>query len=615
MLVTLATSLPAGSLPDSAWSIWGDPRIEWHRPVRATLASLVAAVRLLGVSGAIRRLDQLAQPAPSSSSYRNWVAAHTLDERDLARLSAESSRFAVQPLVTVIMPVFNTAPSWLSRAIESVRRQAYPNWQLSICDDGSLDEGTRSVLARYADDPRITLARLASNQGISAASNAALANARGEWIVLLDHDDELSPDALAELVRRINTRPDADVVYSDEDKLDLTGARCDPFFKPDWAPEHLLSCMYTCHMLAARRALVVEAGGFRHGYEGSQDYDLMLRLADRTSRIEHIAKVLYHWRKSPESAAGSGLAKPWAIDAGQRALEDYVRRNDIEAVVLPGPTPGRYRVRRSIGTRPSVSIIVGAFEGPTSRPSTTTLIEHLDRTGLTAHADVVACVAAGGGHSRLGSSAAVRVAVVPVGDGRIAAINALVRQTRSEHVLFLDSDLLPTTSGWLDALLELSLQQAVGAVGGKLLDDQGRLSHIGLVMGLAGIASSPFSGYPATAEGYISSAVGLRNYSAVSGACLMTRRSVFEKMDGFDERMGLAYAAVDYCLRAGRAGYRVVFTPYACLQYTSPPVAGAGADEPSARLMHERWGSVIADDPYYNPNLSREHLDCRPRSD
>ena len=191
----------------------------------------------------------------------------------------------------------------------------------------------------------------------------------------------------------------------------------------------------------------------------------------------------------------------------------------------------------------------------------------------------------------------------------------MVRQTRGEHVLFLDSDLLPTTSGWLDALLELSLQQAVGAVGGKLLDDQGRLSHIGLVMGLAGIASSPFSGYPATAEGYISSAVGLRNYSAVSGACLMTRRSVFEKMDGFDGRMGLAYAAVDYCLRAGRAGYRVVFTPYACLQYTSPPVAGAGADEPSARLMHERWGSVIADDPYYNPNLSREHLDCRPRSD
>ena len=183
------------------------------------------------------------------------------------------------------------------------------------------------------------------------------------------------------------------------------------------------------------------------------------------------------------------------------------------------------------------------------------------------------------------------MADVPFGATRIAAVNTLVRQTRGDHVLFLDPDLLPTTGGWREALLELSLQQAIGAVGGKLLDYEGRLSHIGLVMGLTGIASSPFSGYPATADLYISSAVGLRNYSAVSGGCLMSRRSVFEKMDGFDQRMDATYAAVDYCLRARQAGYRIVFTLYACLKHTSPVVHGTVANERSTKLMRERWGA------------------------
>ena len=223
-----------------------------------------------------------------------------------------------QPLVSIIVPVYNTDPRWLRAAIESVRRQAYTRWELCICDDASTSPETREVLGEYESDPRIRIAFAAQNRGISAASNAALALARGELVALLDHDDELAPDALAEVVKHVNAHPDADVIYSDEDKLDLRGERCDPYFKPDWSPEHFLATMYTCHLMVIRRDVLADVGGFRTGYEGAQDYDLLLRIMDRTSKIHHIPRILYHWRKHAQSTASVAQAKPWALDAGRR---------------------------------------------------------------------------------------------------------------------------------------------------------------------------------------------------------------------------------------------------------------------------------------------------------
>jgi glycosyltransferase involved in cell wall biosynthesis len=609
--VTLATSLPPGAAPAHAWAVWGDPHVSWKTPLAAKVASGVGAIKLLGVGGAIRRLGQVSERSEGpQSAYRSWLTRHTLDADGLQRLACDVSALPFQPVVSVLMPVFNTPPVWLTRAIDSVRRQVYPHWQLSICDDGSRDEGTRAVLARIADDARITIDRLERNQGISAASNAALANARGEWIALLDHDDELAPEALAELVRTINRHPDTDVAYSDEDKIDQSGQRCDPFFKPDWAPEHLLSCMYTCHLFAARKALVDEAGGFRIGYEGSQDYDLMLRLSDRTSRIRHIPRVLYHWRKTPASVAGAGLAKPWAIDAGHRALADYARRNCLDAEILAGPSPGRYRVRRRVPPESSVSVVIGAFDPVASIAEAEALISRIARDGGSRIAEIL--VIRRPARDERAPSSGTRIVDVSPGASPLAAVNAAGRGARGDHLLFLAPRLEPVVPGWIDALLEHSIEPGVGAVGGKLLDHEGRLRHIGIVLGLKGLAASPFAGYPAAMEGYISSAVGTRNYSAVSGACLMTRRAVFETLHGFDERAGLTHAALDYCLRAGRAGHRVVFTPYASLRETA--ASSTVDDVSSTELIRARWADVIDNDPFYNPNLSRDFLDCRPRS-
>ena len=234
----------------------------------------------------------------------------------------------------MIVPVYNTDPQWLRACIESVRRQVLPELGTVPVRRWVDDARNRADLREYESDKRIQIRYSSINGGISIASNLALETAHGEFVALLDHDDELAPDALAEIVLHLNTQPEADVIYSDEDKLDLSGARCDAFFKPDWSPEHFLTCMYTCHMMVVRRQLMNEVGGFRTGYEGAQDYDLLLRLMERTARIHHIPRVLYHWRKLPESTASAGHAKPWALDAGRLAVEDYVRRRGIEADVL-----------------------------------------------------------------------------------------------------------------------------------------------------------------------------------------------------------------------------------------------------------------------------------------
>ena len=286
------------------------------------------------------------------------MAKHTRTDAELAALAQELAALSYQPVISVIVPVYNTDPQWLRACIESVRRQVYQNWELCLCDDASTTPATVQTLREYESDKRIQIRYSSVNGGISIASNLALETAHGEFVALLDHDDELAPDALAEIVLHLNTHPEADVIYSDEDKLDLSGARCDAFFKPDWSPEHFLTCMYTCHMMVVRRQLMNEVGGFRTGYEGAQDYDLLLRLMERTARIHHIPRVLYHWRKLPESTASAGHAKPWALDAGRLAVEDYVRRRGIEADVLPGGAPGLYRVRRHIRGRPLVSIVI-----------------------------------------------------------------------------------------------------------------------------------------------------------------------------------------------------------------------------------------------------------------
>jgi len=613
LVVTLSTRW-AGASHGAVRAVWGDPCLEHRWPVSGLLRDAWAALCVMGVQGTLRRLTVAAWDDRQTEEYRRWLEANAPGEEGLRRMGQHVLEFAYRPTISILTPVRDTDPTWLRGCIESVRQQIYPEWELCLSDDGSTMETTRAVLREYAADPRIRIAWSPSSHGISAASNAALHMATGEFIGLLDHDDVLAPEALFEFVRRLNQDGTADILYSDEDKIDLSGIRREPYFKPDWSPEHLLSNMYTCHFLVVRRDLAVAVGGFRSDYDGSQDYDLLLRLIERTSRVVHVPKVLYGWRMTPQSAASSRMAKGWAVHAGRRALEDYVRRNAIDAQVLPVEPAGHYRVRRRIAESSLVSIIVVHDE-------------HAPRAAPNEGDMLVACVRALARNTRYQSSEVILVhgerlteraarflerahcrlvhsvaAALPVNVARSA--NLAAAQARGSHLLILHADVRPMEEDWLTAMLEYSEQEAIGAVGAKLTTPDGKLDHVGILVGVCGVAAHAWQGLPASTRGYMSSAIGVRNYSAVSAACLMTRRDVFWKLDGFDERFGRDLFDVDYCLRARQAGYRVVSTPYAQMRHEH-------VSEPRGRFPEElkefrrRWGEQPVD-PYYHPGFDRD---------
>ena len=608
-------------------ALFGDPRVEWTRPsgdVLRSLQSFASHARHSGLSGALGLMHRARSADEEAESYARWLAEHEAGPARLHALAAEVATLPLQPLISIITPVFDTDPRWLRACIESVRAQLYPNWELCLCDDASTAPGALATLCEYEADPRIRLTRLPQNAGISAASNAALATARGDYVALLDHDDELTSDALAHVVRWINHRPDADVIYSDEDKLDLSGRRCEPCFKPDWSPEHFLHRMYTCHFMVARRALVMEVGGFRGGYEGAQDYDLMLRLAERTTRIEHVPNILYHWRKLPQSTASAMQAKPWAQDAGRLALQDCVRRRGMDAEVEPGDAPGLFRIRRNIAGRPLVSIVIptaGRLRNIRGAPTDLLALAIRSVVAHTAWPEyefILVADAEGLQPSSLAALEGTRYRVIarnaegPFNFSR--KVNAGVASSNGSHVLLFNDDLEAIERGWMTAMLEYSQDSAIGAVGAKLQYPDGRLQHVGMILGVAGVAAHAYHQHPGLTEGYFGSVIGPRNVSAVTAACLMTRREVFDKVGAFDETFPVDFNDVDYCLRVRRAGYRIVYTPYArLLHHESASVGWRSPDAAAITAMRTRWQEVIENDPYYNPNLTRDTPDYRLR--
>jgi GT2 family glycosyltransferase len=544
--------------------------------------------------------------------YAQWTARHTPGAGELSQMAARQAAFAYRPLVSIITPVYNTDPRWLEACAASIRAQVYEHWEWHIGDDGSAEAPTLGVLSRLATaDTRIHVHRLPLNRGISAASNAALAAATGDYVALMDHDDALLPHALFRLIERLNRGgPRPDVVYSDEDKLDLDGRRCDAYFKPDWSPDLFRSSMYACHLLAIRRDLVEAVGGFRSAFDFSQDYDLLLRIAERTDRIAHIPDVLYHWRKTPASTALAGDAKPAAHVAGARALQDHLDRQGIGGRILDAGPPGLYRVQYDIVGSPTVSIVM-----PTRDPHGDVTVGTLGRLArATAYRNYDVTLVSTSGEVPDAMPSGVKVSGVRVeGPFNIAAwVNAGAQATGGEHLLILHDDVQPDDGDWLQAMLELSAQPWIGAVGAKLFGPDGTLQHIGLILGVSGLATAPFRGYPADALGYYSGANCIRNYSAVSGACLMTRREVFDRIGGFDEGLPGEGADVDYGLKVCEAGLRIVFTPYARLTHAERGgVSGRRATSAELAHLQRRWGARLVDDPYYNRHLSRRDADYR----
>ena len=620
--LTLAIRMESNGSEVEPLAIWGEPRLEWRRPTEQLRGILLAAGRL-GLRGrlmdAARTLHGQLSERSYASLYQMWLRQRSLSPGRLAEMRHQASSFPYRPLVSVVTPVYNTDAQWLRACVESVKSQVYPNWQLCLADDGSTRAETHEVLREYQGDPRIKIKRLAANAGIAVASNEALALAEGEFVAFLDHDDELAPDALFEVVAHLNEQQDTDFIYSDEDKLELDGSRSGVYFKPDWSPEHFLTNMYTCHLMVVRRALVERIGGFRPGYEGAQDYDLVLRLIDHTARIHHLPKVLYQWRKIPESTAGGENAKPWAHDAGRLALEDYLRRNQLNAEILPGGFQYLYRVRYRVQGEPLISIVLPALpdvdaSGTNGQRACERTLAMLDGRTTYRRFEVVL---PGDGVSdrwlRIPRSLTVRHVPTngtpirgPLGQQKRAAVHA-----SGDHLLFLAWGLQAMDGDWLTALLEFSQQSPIGAVGAKLHHSDGSLKHIGILLGVNGVAAPAFHRHPRSSMGYWGTAIAARNYSAVSGECLMTRRAVYDEVGGFDDEMG-GLADIDYCLRVTAAGYRVVFTPHAPLVHDDSRSQSTGVDAQDANRLQTRWSDRLARDPYYNSNLSRDSPDYEP---
>ncbi|HET7218703.1 MAG TPA: glycosyltransferase [Vicinamibacterales bacterium] len=620
--LTLETTLPPGATAAHAWAIWGDPTILERKDLGAIATRQIGVIRAIGLKGTVRRYARILRGRPVNVEvYDSWFRQQRKATLDTERIRRTIDAFPYRPRVSLITPVYNTDPRWLQRLVESVAAQTYPDWELCLADDGSTRDETRVALERLGADARIRVVRLAANAGISAASNAALAAATGEFAGLLDHDDELAPDALFEVVKLLNAHRDADIVYTDEDKLEFDGTHVEPYFKPDWSPEYLRSTMYIGHLTVYRRALVDRIGGFRSEFDGSQDYDLVLRATSQTTRVHHIPRVLYHWRKTQGSAAGDTTAKPWGLIAARRALEDHVATLAIPATVEDQPGHGFWRVRYQILGNPLVSVVI-----PTdgrivqTRQGNRDLLWHCIRSIVqrTTYRNYELLIADNG---RLSPQVLALLSEVP--HRRLvyemtqpfnfaAKVNFAARQARGEHLLLLNDDTEVINEEWMSAMLEFSQQAEIGAVGGKLFYPDGRIQHVGVVLGIGGGACHVLAGQAGDSPGYFGSALVIRNYSAVTGACCMTRRAVFEEVGGFDERFALDFNDVDYCLRLGARGYRIVGTPFARLYHFEGASFGSRehvVNPAEVKALSERWSTVIEADPFYNPNLTRSGLD------
>jgi GT2 family glycosyltransferase len=600
-------------------------KLATHRTWSHTVRSLGKALALL-LSGQprelLRRLRRgLRPPALQSAgaqntnqAYQLWRRSRQLTGADRRRIRREIQAMIDPPRFSVLMPVYNVEAEYLRRAIESFRRQLYPHCELCIADDGSTAGHIRPLLEEYARrDPRIQVAFCGRNGGISAASNAALALATGDYIALLDNDDELAEHALFRMAQAIVADRSLDMLYSDEDKLDEDGQHVEPFFKPGWSPEYFLAGMYTCH-LGVYRTDLVRAAGFRSAFDTAQDYDLALRLHARSARVGHVPDVLYHWRKTPTSTARSRDGKPHAHRVAERALNSFLTATGRPGRVEPGPRPGLHRVRYALGGTPQVSIIIptGCRAGAGGRPYVLRCLESIRRRTTYSNYEIIIVHNTALPSEVAGKLERLRAAQIPWGEAGFNLSGMMNRGAEAAgggQLLFLNDDTEVIAGGWLEALLEFSQQPEVGAVGAKLCYPDGRLQHAGIVL-YDGDPRHCFRLFPGDHPGYFCGNLVHRNCSAVTGACLMTRADLFRAIGGFDLGFPVNYSDVDYCLKLRSRGLRIVWTPYAEL-YHHESVSKAGLFQHEQDAFLRRWRGQFARDPYYNPNLSTRDVDFR----
>ncbi|NSP38787.1 glycosyltransferase family 2 protein [Enterococcus faecalis] len=570
-----------------------------------------------GISHTIQRAK--IEKLRNQASYPNWLARNEV--LDIEAMTQEIATFHYQPKISIAMPVYNVEEKWLRLCIDSILNQVYTNWELCMADDASTDPNVKKILTEYQQlDERIRVVFREQNGHISEATNSALAIATGEFVALLDNDDELAINAFYEVVKVLNENPELDLIYSDEDKIDMDGNRSDPAFKPDWSPDLLLGTNYISHLGVYRRSILEEIGGFRKGYEGSQDYDLVLRFTEKTTkeRIKHIPKVLYYWRMLPTSTAVDQGSKGYAFEAGLRAVQDALVRRGINGHATHGAANGLYDVYYDIKSDKLVSIIIPTKNGYKDvQRCVSSIIEK------TTYQNYEIIMADNGStdskmhelyaefEQQLPGRFFVESIDIPFNFSTIN--NRAVKKAHGEYLLFLNNDTEVITENWLTLMVSFAQQERIGCVGAKLLYPNNTVQHAGVILGLGGVAGHGHYGYPHGDLGYFGRLAINVNYSAVTAACLLMKKADFDAVGGFEEAFTVAFNDVDLCLKVQALGRDNVWLHEAELYHFESQTRGYDDKgkkkkrfEQEKVMMEEKWGPLIENDPFYNPNLTRD---------
>lgn len=555
----------------------------------------------------------------SEIDYKEWLEKNMPARQELDR--QEKHKFKYAPKISILVPVYNTPETFLRQMIESVQKQTYGNWELCIANANPANEQVKVILKEYtANDARVKVTDVPENEGIAQNTNKALEIADGTFIGLLDHDDGLAENALYEVVKELNKAVDTDVIYTDEDKVSTAmDEYFSPNFKPDFNLDMLRSNNYFCHFFVAKKELIETVGGFRGEYNGAQDYDLFLRCIEKAERIAHIPKILYHWRVHQESTADNPLSKMYAYDAGQKAIEQHLKRCGVTAEVSKTENLGFYRVKYQQEGSPLVSILIPNKDQKDTLDQCLKSIEA--RTDYENYEIIIiennSTEQETFEYYKQIKNPKIRV-IEWKDEFNYSAINNFgVRHAKGEYLLFLNNDIEVINSDWLGEMLSNCQREEVGAVGAKLYYPDNTVQHAGVIVGIGGVAGSVFVGLKRGYTGYMHRASIQQNLSAVTAACMMVKKSVFEEVGGFEEELKVAFNDIDFCLKIREKGHLIVYDPYVELYHYESKTRGAEDTTEKIRrfqseieYMRSHWSSILKNgDPAYNPNLSLKKWD------
>ena len=552
---------------------------------------------------------------PEEVPYGPWREQYCAKEEDLAR--QKNHKFSYCPKISVVVPAYRTPEIFLRQMIESLEKQSYENWELVIGNASPEDETMARILKEYTGkDPRVKNVPIPENIGIAENTNAALAAAAGNFVGFMDHDDLLAPDALFEIAIRLEKDPSIDAFYTDEDKVrtDLS-EYFQPHFKPDFNIDLLRSNNYITHFFVVRTNLIRQVGGFRREYDGAQDYDFIFRCTEAAKHICHIPEVLYHWRTHQASTADNPASKMYAFDAGKRAIEAHLKRQGVEGTVSHTKDLGFYQVEYPVQGNPLVSILIP------NKDQKDTLKQCLDSVfSKTAYANYEVIIIENNSQEKetweyyeeLKQRDNVKIVTWESGFNYSAINNFGEKSSSGEYLLFLNNDVEVINPHWMEELLGNCQRKEVGIVGAKLYYPDDTIQHAGTIIGIGGIAGHAFLNMPRSRSGYLHKASLQMDLSAVTAACMMMKRSVFESLGGFEEKLAVAFNDVDLCLRCVKAGYLVVYNPKVELYHYESKSRGSEDSEEKVRrfqqeieFMRTRWIDLLKQgDPYYNKNLT-----------